>query len=101
MKTEELSIASQSAEIVPGNVSGGTNTSHTIVVSALAALLEAVPADATQARYEEAAVEGNILGKQTTSGSSPQRSRSARNRRASGRSRYSSFRYLRVLRSEG
>lgn len=46
-------------------MSGGTNTSHTIVVPALAALLEAVPADAPATAYEHAALEGNVLGKDT------------------------------------
>ena len=53
------------AEIVPGVVSGGTNTSHTIIVGALAALLEAVPPAATAAAYEEAVLEHNVLGKNT------------------------------------
>jgi hypothetical protein len=53
------------AEIVPGDISGGTNTSHTIVVGALGALLEAVPANAPREHYERAALEGNVLGKQT------------------------------------
>jgi hypothetical protein len=54
-----------SAEIVPGDVSGGTNTSHTIVVSALATLLDVVPTDAPPSAYEHAAIDGNVLGKQT------------------------------------
>ena len=53
------------AEIVPGDVSGGTNTSHTIVVAPLGALLDAVPATAPAAAYKEAALEGNVLGKDT------------------------------------
>jgi hypothetical protein len=53
------------AEIVPGDVSGGTNTSHTIVIGALAALLDAVPADAPPSAYEEAVLEANVLGKDT------------------------------------
>ena len=52
-------------DMVPGDVSGGPNTSHTIVISALATLLDAVPRGATQAKYEGAALEGNVLGKQT------------------------------------
>jgi len=52
-------------EIVPGDVSGGPNTSHTIVVGALAALLDAVPSGARHVEYERAALEGNVLGKQT------------------------------------
>ncbi len=67
------------SEIVPGSVSGGTNTSHTIVVGALTALLEAVPPDAPAAAYEEAALEANALGKATEG------------------SRRRTFRYLREL----
>jgi len=69
----------RATEIVPGDVSGGTNTSHTIVVSALTALLDAVPARAPAAAYEAAAIEANVLGK-TTEGS-----------------RRRTFRYLREL----
>jgi len=53
------------AEIVPGGKSGGTNTSHTIVVSSLSALLDAVPHDAPHAAYAQAALEANVLGKDT------------------------------------
>lgn len=52
-------------EIVPGERSGGPNTSHTIVTSALAALLDQVPPDGQLADYERAALEGNVLGKGT------------------------------------
>ena len=58
-------LGSFAAEIVPGDVSGGTNTSHTIVVSSLGALLDAVPANAPHAAYEHAAIEANVLGKDT------------------------------------
>jgi len=67
------------AEIVPGNVSGGTNTSHTIVVAALARLLDSTPPDAVPADYERAAVEANVLGKDTHG------------------ARWRTFRYLREL----
>jgi hypothetical protein len=53
------------SEISPGDASGGTNTSHTIVVGALSALLDAVPPDAPQRAYLKAAVEANVLGKDT------------------------------------
>ena len=53
------------SEIVSGDVSGGTNTSHTIVIGALAALLDAVPPTARQDDYEHAALEGNVLSKET------------------------------------
>lgn len=48
-----------------GDVSGGTHTSHTIVVGALVALLDAVPSDASSATYERATLEANVLGKDT------------------------------------
>jgi hypothetical protein len=67
------------AEIVSGEVSGGTNTSHTIVIGALTSLLDAVPPDATAAAYEEATIEANVLGKATEG------------------SRRRTFRYLREL----
>jgi hypothetical protein len=51
--------------IVSAELSGGPNTSHTIVVGALSALLDAVPPDAPQEEYERAALEGNVLAKQT------------------------------------
>jgi len=66
--TKHLIIGPRSAEIAPGDVSGGTNTSHTIVISALAALLDALPAGATNVEYERAALESNLLGKQTEGG---------------------------------
>lgn len=53
-------------EIVPGDRSGGTNTSHTIVVQALVQLLDAVDRDADAATYERAVLEQNVLGKDTT-----------------------------------
>jgi hypothetical protein len=65
MTSPDLIIGSRSAEIVPGDVSGGTNTSHTIIVGALVALLDAVPADAPPAAYKQAALEANVLGKDT------------------------------------
>lgn len=65
MTTEQLILAPHSAEIVPDDVSGGPNTSHTIVLSALEAVLDAVPAEATHVEYERAALEGNVLAKQT------------------------------------
>lgn len=61
------SVAGQ-AEIVPGTASGGTNTSHTIVIGALAGLLDAVPPEAPTAAYERAVIEGNAVGKETEEG---------------------------------
>jgi len=55
----------QAIEIVPGDLSGGTNTSHTILFGALVAVLDAVPADAPQAAYAAAVLERNVVGKQT------------------------------------
>ncbi len=47
---------------------GGTNTSHTIGVDHLRALLAAVPQDATKKEYERIAVEENVLGRTTQAG---------------------------------
>lgn len=52
-------------EILSGDVSGGTNTSHTIVVAALSVLLDSVPVEAEQSDYERAVLETNVLGKDT------------------------------------
>jgi len=65
MTNDQPAFAHSAGEIVPGDVSGGTNTSHTIVVGALAALLGAVPAAAPPAAYKQAALEANVLGKDT------------------------------------
>src|SRR5262245_9235280 len=62
---DEAVFGTRAAEIVSGDVSGGPNTSHTVVVSALGALLDEVPPEAPQAAYEHAALGGNVLGKQT------------------------------------
>lgn len=58
-------LGSLATEILPGDVSGGTNTSHTIVIGSLSALLDAAPHDAPYAAYEHAAIEANVLGKDT------------------------------------
>ena len=52
-------------EIVPGDRSGGTNTSHTIVIPALRQLLNAVEPDAEPTVYEHAVIDLNVLGKST------------------------------------
>jgi hypothetical protein len=65
------SIGALAAEIVRGDVSSGTNTSHTIVVGALSSLLDAVPADAPQDAYEAAALDVNVLGKDTDGARAP------------------------------
>lgn len=53
-------------EIVPGDRSGGTNTSHTIIVPALVQLLSSVDRGADATTYERAVLEDNVLGKDTT-----------------------------------
>lgn len=53
------------AEIARPDVSGGTNTSHTIVVPVLSTLLDAVPAGAPSSDYEAAVLTDNVLGKDT------------------------------------
>lgn len=53
-------------EIVPGDRSGGTNTSHTIVVPALEQLLGSVGRHEDAEAYERAVLEQNVLGKGTT-----------------------------------
>jgi hypothetical protein len=63
--TVAASYIAGASEIASGEESGGTNTSHTIVVEALAALLAAVPSDASPNEYQHAALEGNVLTKQT------------------------------------
>lgn len=58
-------IRSHRDEIVDGSVSGGTNTSHTIVVDALRTLLDAVPAGGQSEDYRYAVVDENVLGKKS------------------------------------
>ncbi len=53
-------------EIVPGDRSGGTNTSHTIIVPALQQLLAAVGHEPDSADFERAVLVDNVLGKATT-----------------------------------
>lgn len=52
-------------EIVPGDISGGATTSHTILVPALRELLLAVPSTGAIGDYESAVLDGNVLGKDT------------------------------------
>ena len=52
-------------EIVDGSVSGGSNTSHTIILPALRALLDSVPPTGALYDYERAALDDNVLGKAT------------------------------------
>ncbi len=65
MTIDQPTVADSAGEIVPGDVSGGTNTSHTIIVGALAALFDAVPADAPAAAYQQAALDANVLSNGT------------------------------------
>jgi len=53
-------------EIVPGERSGGANTSHTIIVSQLTDLLSCVEHTAPATDYEQAVLNDNVLGKDTT-----------------------------------
>lgn len=55
----------RSREIVPSDVSGGTNTSHTIIVPALTTLLSAESPHASVEDYERAVLEDNVLSKDT------------------------------------
>lgn len=66
-------------EIIDGSISGGPNTSHTITLLALQALLETVPPSAPFEEYEHAALVDNVLSKSTEA------------------SRKRTFRYLREL----
>jgi hypothetical protein len=65
LEARQAIVSRGASEIVPGGVSGGPNTSHTIMISALAVLLDAVPMAASRTEYERAALEGNVLGKQS------------------------------------
>lgn len=65
MTSEQLTLDPRSSEIVAGDVSGGTNTSHTIIIGALTSLLDAVPVAARQEAYEQAVLESNVLSKET------------------------------------
>ena len=68
-----------SDEIAPAGRSGGTNTSHTIVVPALQTLLGQVGLYRSQEEYRHAVIEDNVLGK------------------AAAGARARTFRYLREL----
>jgi hypothetical protein len=63
--TESVDLATHASEIVAGDTSGGANTSHTIEVPALTALLQAVPAGSPASAYQHAALDMNVLGKAT------------------------------------
>lgn len=56
-------------EIIDSSVSGGANTSHTLLVDDLITLLDEVPrADAVQSDYMDAVIGHNVLGKDTDGG---------------------------------
>jgi hypothetical protein len=57
MTSSYLIMGARSSEISPGDVSGGTNTSQTMVVGALAALVDASPAGAPPAAHKQAVLE--------------------------------------------
>ena len=61
----EQSLMVRTGEIVPGDVSGGTNTSHTIIVPAVTTLLNTQSLDASFEDYERAVLEDNVLSKDT------------------------------------
>jgi hypothetical protein len=65
MAANQVLLVPHAAEIVSGDVSGGAHTSHTALVGALAALLDAIPPGAPQFAYEHAALDDNVLGKRT------------------------------------
>jgi hypothetical protein len=52
-------------EIVDASRSGGTNTSHTIIIDSLIRLLSVVPRNAAADEYARAILEENVLGKAT------------------------------------
>ena len=52
-------------EIVPGDRSGGATTSHTILIRALATLLDVVDRSADANAYRRAVLEQNVLGKKS------------------------------------
>lgn len=62
---EDAVVARGASEILPGDVSGGPTTSHTIAVAALRAVLSAVPPGGEAADYQSAVLEENVLGKAT------------------------------------
>jgi hypothetical protein len=74
-----VTLLEQAAEIVPGDVSGGPNTSHTVAIESLSALLQAVSPAASEVDYRDAVLDQNLLGKATQG------------------SRWRSYRYLREL----
>jgi len=56
-------------EIIDGRISGGANTSHTLLFGDLVTLLNEVPrTDAALSEYMEAVIENNVLGKDTDGG---------------------------------
>src|SRR3954447_5276820 len=66
MTTDQAGSSPQPSEIVPSDRSGGTNTSHTIVVTALQQVLAAVPNGSDSESYEHAVLVDNVVGKDTS-----------------------------------
>jgi hypothetical protein len=66
--TDTDAAGSRVGEIVSTDNSGGAHTSHTIMLAPLGRLLAAVPPTATRSEYENAALEQNVLGKETVAG---------------------------------
>lgn len=65
MTVDEELLCERSAEIVPGDRSGGPSTSQTIMVSSLSALLDLTPTTAPAVAYRIAVIDENVLGKRT------------------------------------
>jgi hypothetical protein len=67
-KRAEMNHTFDDNEIIDGSNPGGATTSRSISVDSLAAVLAGCPRDAGFADYEGAAIERNLLGKQTYEG---------------------------------
>jgi hypothetical protein len=61
MTSPYLILGLRSSEIAAGDVSGGTNTSQTMVAGALTAPLEASPAGAPPAAHQQAVLEATAV----------------------------------------
>lgn len=63
-----MRTAFDDSDIIDGSTPGGASTSRSISIDSLAAVLEGCPREADFTEYQAAAVERNILGKQTYEG---------------------------------
>lgn len=61
MTSSYLIMGVRSSEMAAGDVSGGTNTSQTMVVGVLTALVDASPAGAPSAARKQAVIEAKAL----------------------------------------